>query len=147
MIVVDASIFIDLIFEYNSERTHSAEELFSILEENGLQIVEPDLFKIELTGQIARRMKKDMASKVCDEIFQKLVFIDTYRTFDKALSIALKTGSRAADSFYIATAIVEETILISNDRFQIGSSKESGIEVYNLLENKELIKKRVLETK
>ncbi|MGA9097492.1 MAG: type II toxin-antitoxin system VapC family toxin [Methanotrichaceae archaeon] len=147
MIVVDASIFIDLIFEYNSERTHSAEELFSILEKNGLQIVEPDLFKIELTGQISRRMKKDTASKVCDEIFQKLAFIDTYRTFDKALSIALKTGSRAADSFYIATAIVEEAILISNDRFQIGSSKKSGIEVYNLLENKELIKKRVLETK
>jgi predicted nucleic acid-binding protein len=31
MIVVDASIFIDLIFEYNSQRTQSAEELFLIL--------------------------------------------------------------------------------------------------------------------
>lgn len=39
MIVVDASVFIDLIFEYNFERTHSAEELFSILEEKGLQIL------------------------------------------------------------------------------------------------------------
>lgn len=64
MIVVDASVFIDLIFEYDSKRTHSAEELFSILEENGLKIVEPELFKIELTGQIARRMKKDVASKI-----------------------------------------------------------------------------------
>lgn len=44
MIVVDASVFIDLLFEYNSERTHSAEELFSILEEKALTILEPDLF-------------------------------------------------------------------------------------------------------
>jgi predicted nucleic acid-binding protein len=59
MIVLDTSIFIDLLFEYNSERTRSAEELLSILEENGLTIVEPDLFKVEFTGQIARRIKKD----------------------------------------------------------------------------------------
>jgi len=46
MIVLDTSIFIDLLFEYNSERTRSAEDLLSILEENGLTIVEPDLFKV-----------------------------------------------------------------------------------------------------
>ena len=63
MIVVDASVFIDLLFEYNYERTHSAEELFSILEEKGLSILEPDLFKVELAGQIARRVKKDLAPK------------------------------------------------------------------------------------
>jgi hypothetical protein len=45
MIVVDASVFIDLVFEYNSERTHYAEVLFSLLEEMGLTILEPDLFK------------------------------------------------------------------------------------------------------
>ena len=31
MIVLDTSIFIDLLFEYNSERTRSAEDLLSIL--------------------------------------------------------------------------------------------------------------------
>ena len=73
MIVVDASVFIDLLFEYNSERTHYAEELFSLLEEKGLTILEPDLFKVELTGQIARRVKRDQIPKICEEIFQELV--------------------------------------------------------------------------
>ena len=41
MIVVDASIFIDLIFEYNSQWMQSAEELFLILEKDGIPIVEP----------------------------------------------------------------------------------------------------------
>ena len=40
MIVVDTSVFIDLIFEYNPARTRSAEEMFSILEEEGLTILE-----------------------------------------------------------------------------------------------------------
>ena len=63
MIVLDTSIFIDLLFEYKSERTRSAEELLLILEENGLAIVEPDLFKVEFTGQIARRIKKGIGPK------------------------------------------------------------------------------------
>ncbi len=145
MIVVDASIFIDLIFEYNSQRTQSAEELFLILEKDGIPIVEPDLFKIELAGQIARRIKKDLAPKICDEIFQELDFVSFSNLFDAAFDIALKTGSRAIDSFYIATAKVKDAILISNDKFQVGSAKESGIEVYNLLQDQEQISKRLEE--
>jgi len=145
MIVVDASVFIDLLFEYNYERTHSAEELFSILEEKGISILEPDLFKVELTGQIARRVKKNLAPKICEEIFQELIFIDTSKIFNEALSTAMRTGSRAADSFYIAAAKVEQAILISNDRFQIENAKASGVEVYSLLKDKEQINKRLLE--
>jgi predicted nucleic acid-binding protein len=145
MIVVDTSVFIDLLFEYDSTRTHSAEALFSILEEKGLSILEPDLFKVELSGQIARRVKRDLAPKISEEIFRELVFIRTSGIFDEALSIALETGSRAADSFYLAAARVERAILISNDRYQVECAKESGIEVYNLLQDKELIEKRLLE--
>lgn len=70
MIVLDTSIFIDLLFEYKSERTRSAEELLSILEENDMTIVEPDLFKIEFTGQIAQKDQegtgpKDLRGDLC----------------------------------------------------------------------------------
>jgi predicted nucleic acid-binding protein len=143
MIVLDTSIFIDLLFEYNSERTRSAGELLSILEENGLTIVEPDLFKVEFTGQIARRIKKELAPKICEEIFAELVFVNTSRIFEEALSIARETGSRAADSFYIACAKRNEAILISNDKYQIESAKKSGIEVYNLLQDQVQVKERL----
>ena len=118
MIVLDTSIFIDLLFEYNSERTRSAEELLSILEENGLTIVEPDLFKVEFTGQIARRIKKELAPKICEEIFAELVFVNISRIFEEALS---------------------------NDKHQIESAKKSGIEVYNLLHDQDLVKKRLID--
>lgn len=125
MIVVDASVFIDLLFEYNSDRTQCAEELFSSLEEKGLTILEPDLFKVELTGQIVRRMKRDEAVKICGEIFKELAFTNTHSIFDEALFVALETGARAADSFYIAAAKIEDAILISNDGFQIESAKKN----------------------
>jgi predicted nucleic acid-binding protein len=143
MIVLDTSIFIDLLFEYKSERTRSAEDLLLTIEENGLAIVEPDLFKVEFTGQIARRIKKEQAPKICEEIFADLIFVSTSRIFEEALSIARETGSRAADSFYIACAKSEEAILISNDKYQIESAKKSGIEVYNLLIEQGLVKKRL----
>lgn len=145
MIVLDTTIFIDLLFEYNSERTRIAEELLSILEENGLSIMEQDFFKVELTGQIARRSKKEVVSKICEEIFAELVFINTSKIFEEALSIALETGSRGADSFYIASAKVEKAILVSNDKYQVESAKKSGIEAYCLLHDPELVKKRLLD--
>jgi uncharacterized protein len=70
----------------------------------------------------------------------------TSRIFEEALSIAQETGSRAADSFYIACAEAEKAILVSNDKHQIESAKKSGIEVYYLLQDKELVKKRLLDT-
>jgi len=107
--------------------------------------MEPDLFKVELAGQIARRVQRSKATKICEEIFAGLIFIDTYRIFGEALSIALETGSRASDSFYIASAKNKKAILVSNDRYQIESARKSGIEVYNLLHDQELVKKRLLE--
>lgn len=144
MIVVDASIFIDLIFEYSSERTRSAEELFSLIEERGLQILEPSLFKVELAGQIARRTKKDLAPKICEEIFQGLIFINDPGLGSLAFAVALETGSRAADSFYIAATRAENAILISNDRYQVDSAQKFGIEVYNLLQDQGRIEERLI---
>jgi predicted nucleic acid-binding protein len=47
MIVVDNSVFIDLLFEYNQERTGKADTLFEILEGNEIPIFEPKVFRIE----------------------------------------------------------------------------------------------------
>ena len=98
-----------------------------------------------MAGQIARRIKKDLAPKICDEIFQELDFVGFSDLFDASFDIALKTGSRSIDSFYIATAKVKGAILISNDKFQVGSAKESGIEVYILLQDQEQIRKSLEE--
>jgi predicted nucleic acid-binding protein len=58
MIVVDTSIFIDLLFEYNSERTANADRFFGLLEKRKIPIFQPDIFRIEFIGQISRRIKR-----------------------------------------------------------------------------------------
>ncbi|HPS90571.1 MAG TPA: type II toxin-antitoxin system VapC family toxin [Methanothrix sp.] len=145
MIVIDASVFIDLLFEYDSERTRCAEEVLSIIEENGLTIIEPDIFKVELIGQISRRASKEKALNICEEIFSELAFVETAKIYDDAFSIALETGSRASDAFYIACAIADKAIIISNDKFQANSARRFGIEVYYLLHDLEPVSNRLLE--
>jgi len=145
MIVIDASVFIDLLFEYDSERTCCAEEVLSTIEENDLTIIEPDIFKVELIGQISRRTSKGKALKVCEEIFAELIFIETSKIYDEAFSIALKTGSRASDAFYIASAMADRAILISNDKYQVKSADRSGIKAYNLLYDMQLVNNCLLE--
>jgi len=99
MIVVDTSVFIDLFFEYQPDRTLLSEELFNVIE--GRPIFEPDLFKIELASQLVRRMRHDEAVSTAEETFKQLNFIPMSDIFELAFLIAIETGCRAADSFYL----------------------------------------------
>jgi len=143
MIVVDASIFIDQIFEYDLERTKIADSFFLLLEEKKIPTIEPDLFKIELTGQVSRRVRRDKALEVLEDIFRELSFIDTSRLFSTAISIAFETGCRAADSLYISAAELEGTILASNDRVQVDSARKYGAEAYYLLRDLDILRTKL----
>ncbi len=46
----------------------------------------------------------------------------------------MKTGSRAADAYFIATAKLTNSILITNDRVMAKNAKKAGIEAYYLIE-------------
>ena len=46
----------------------------------------------------------------------------------------MKTGSRAADAYFIATAKLTNSILITNDRVMAKNAKKAGIETYYLIE-------------
>ncbi|MBN2250521.1 MAG: type II toxin-antitoxin system VapC family toxin [Candidatus Altiarchaeota archaeon] len=143
MIVVDASVFIDLIFDYSSERTAIADGLFKLIEEKKIPIFQPDAFKIEVVGQLVRRLKKEEAASLAEEIFGGMNFIGTSDLFDIAFSIAFQTGSRAIDSFYIAAAKLEEALLVSNDKRQVESARKFGADVFYLLDEFEEVKERL----
>jgi len=145
MIVVDASIFIDLIFDYSSERTALADDLFKLIEDNKIPIFQPDAFKIEIVGQLVRRLKKEEVAALAEEIFSGMNFIETSDLFDTAFSIAFQTGSRAIDSYYIAAAKLEGAILISNDRFQVESARKFGVDVFYLLDEFKEVRKKLTE--
>lgn len=139
MIVVDTSVFIDLFFEYCPERTQLSEEFFKTIE--GTPIFEPEFFKIELASQLVRRMRKEEAISTAEQTFKQLNFILTPEVFELAFIIAIETGCRAADSFYIAAAKTTGSILVSSDRLQVESAKKFGIKAFYLLEGAEVLER------
>ena len=62
MIVVDTSVFLDELFKFDQKRHDKARILFRLIEDKDVLIVEPEIFRIELIGQLVRRMKKDEAT-------------------------------------------------------------------------------------
>ncbi len=134
MIVVDTSVFIDAIFEYNKERTAIARKLFRNIQSTKTQVIEPDIFKIELIGQLVRRMDARKAMNLYELLIERLEIVDTSKLREVAFEIALKTGCRAIDSLYISVAHSRNAVLISNDRFQVDSALKFGIKAFYLLE-------------
>ncbi|NOR78882.1 MAG: PIN domain-containing protein [Methanophagales archaeon] len=143
MIVVDNSVFIDLIFEYNRERTEKADTFFGILEGNEIPILEPEVFRIELIGQLVRRMNKNVALTVAEEFFSEINFTGNSELYNAAFSIAFETGSRAIDAFYIAAAEIKNAILVSSDKIQVESARKFGVEAYYLLEEFDRVKEKI----
>ena len=135
MIVVDTSVFIDAIFEYNGERTAIARKLFRTLQDTKTQVLEPDIFKIELIGQLIRRMEVQKAMGLYELLIERIETVDTAKLKEVAFEIALETGCRAIDSFYISAAHSRNAILVSNDKFQVESALKYGIKAFYLLED------------
>jgi hypothetical protein len=143
VIVVDTSVFLDGLFQFDKERHEKARILFRLIQNGAVPIIEPELFKIELIGQLVRRMKQAEATALFDSIIDRLTFIRTTELEGLAFSVALSTGSRATDSFFIAASNLKPACLISNDKLQVESAQKFGVEVYYLLDEFEKVKERL----
>lgn len=143
MIVVDTSVFLDELFKFNQERHEKARIFFRLVQEGDILIVEPGIFKVELIGQLVRRMEKDEATILYESVVDKLELIKTEDLDGIAFSIAFETGSRAIDAFYIAAAEIKNAILVSNDKIQVESAKKFKVEAYYLLEEFDRVKEKI----
>ncbi len=135
MIVVDTSIFIDAIFRYDENRYKLVREFFRFIQNAGLSVVVPEVFKVELIGQLVRRIKKDEALKIYNGIISNVDIVNIERIRETAFSVASETGCRAIDAYFIATAKITNSILITNDRIMANNAKKCGIEAYYLIED------------
>ena len=134
MIVIDTSVFVDLFFEFDPERTKKVERFFEAVERKAIPIMEPALFKVELASQLSRRMRKSEASIVLGETLKRVELIPMEDILETAFIVAFETGARAADSFYIATAKKNDCILISNDKKQVESARIFDTVAFYLLD-------------
>lgn len=60
--------------------------------------------------------------------------IDYEELHEKAFDIALSTGCRAIDAFFLGYAKETSSILVSSDRVQVLNVRRAGVEAYYLLE-------------
>ncbi|MEM4156351.1 MAG: type II toxin-antitoxin system VapC family toxin [Archaeoglobaceae archaeon] len=127
-LTIDTSVFADFILEFDEKRTKKAEKILEIAKE----ILNPKLFKVELTCILARRFHSEEVEKIISEILYEIAFFDN--SDEIAYLIALNTGCRAIDAYFIATAKLTNSILITNDRIMAENAKKYGIEAYYLLE-------------
>ncbi|WP_290598014.1 MULTISPECIES: type II toxin-antitoxin system VapC family toxin [unclassified Archaeoglobus] len=138
-LVVDTSLFADLVFKFNEKRTRIAEEVLSAVSD----IVNPRLFKVEIAGILARRLSAQQVEQIVSEIMEDVKLIDN--PDELAFQIAAETGSRAADAYFIATAKLTNSILLTNDRIMALNAKKVGIEAYYLIEEFDAAMKRISE--
>jgi len=130
MIVIDTSVWVDLFIPKDKARSSLAEKAFEVIEGRGIEIYEPKLFVVEFISI----MKRLVGDKIPVDVFDKINLLDEAAIFETAKDIALKTHPRAADAYFIATAKLTNSILITNDRVMVNSAKKYGIECYYLIE-------------
>ena len=130
MVVVDTSIWVDLFIPKNRVRSNLAEKAFEIIEERGIEIYAPKLFVIEFISM----MKRLVGNIIPTSIFNEINLLDEAVIFETAKDVALKVHPRAADAYFIATAKLTNSILITNDKVMAKNAKKYGIEAYYLIE-------------
>ncbi len=139
-LVIDASILVDIFAPREGTRRKLAIELLRLA--RGKPKYAPNLLLIELAGVISR-YDADLARLAIDYARKNMVLLDEATIFSSCLDIALKTGCRAADAYYIAAAELTKSTLISNDRTQVENARRAGIRAYYLMEEHDTVFKRL----
>ncbi|MEM5830255.1 MAG: type II toxin-antitoxin system VapC family toxin [Candidatus Aenigmatarchaeota archaeon] len=147
MIVIDTSVYIDALFVHSRHRSQLAKNLFIIIQKENIEVIEPEVFKVELISQLVRKVEEDEAFKIYNSIITIIKIINIEELRELAFSIASKTGCRAIDAYFIATAKLTNSILITNDKIMAINAKKYGIEAYYLIEEFDKAIKRIEELK
>ncbi|MEM1579388.1 MAG: type II toxin-antitoxin system VapC family toxin [Archaeoglobaceae archaeon] len=131
MIVLDTSIFVDYLFEKNEKRKEIARKMLGQLE--GKEVAVPKVFLIELIS-IGRRLGFKIKKEDVLEFYSELTFVGEEEIIEILFDVAETVHPRAIDAYFIATAKLTNSILITNDRIMAENAKKYGIEAYYLIE-------------
>lgn len=144
MIVIDTSVLVDYIFEEDVTRNNIAKETLELVK--GLRVFAPRILLIEFMA-VARRLGMTISKLDVVRLTADFVLLSEDKIFDEAFKIAECVHPRAADAYFIATAKLTNSILITNDRVMAGNAKKYGIEAYYLIEEFDKAVERLKEIK
>jgi len=131
MIVLDANVLIDALFEGNPERRKLALDFFKLAE--GKPVYIPRIFIIEVLS-VAKRLGVGIDYRTLLSLIEEFNVKEESELFNLAVYVSENVHPRAVDAYYIATAMLTGSILVSNDRIMVKNSRKAGIEAFYLLE-------------
>lgn len=134
MIVLDTSVFVDAIIPFDVKRHDLALNLIDLISRRGLEVYEPQLLEVELSAVLVRYKPRRIVENHVNRVLAHVAVIAYDELHKTALQVALATGCRAVDAFFIACATETGSILVSNDRAQVQSARRAGVRAFYLLE-------------
>lgn len=136
-VVIDASVFADYYFLYPKriERYERARRVLDKISYLGLPVYEPFLLEIELKAVLVRRLEPKLVIEIVSKTLDHVNIVEENEIHDLASEIALATGCRAVDSYYIATTKKFNVVLITNDKVMKLNASKMNVKAYYLLED------------
>ncbi len=129
-LTIDTSVLVDFFTKKNAKRYEKAKEFLKSAK--GMSVYCPRLILAEVLGVLVRYNIK-LANLGYDFVLKNFNLVGEDEIFDEILKICENTGSRAVDAYFIATAKITDSILITNDRVMASNAKKAGIEAYSLI--------------
>ncbi|RLF02119.1 MAG: PIN domain-containing protein [Thermoprotei archaeon] len=143
MIVLDTSVFVDAIIPFRKDRHELASGVIDLISEKGLELYEPKLLIVELSGILIRFKTIDTVKEHIESILTFINILNYHELHEISLEVALSTGCRAIDAFFIACAKRTDSILISNDELQVLNARRAGVKSFYLLKEFETIRQEL----
>lgn len=129
-LTIDTSVFVDFFTKADAERYKKSKEFLKSAK--GQSVYCPKLVLAEILGVLVRYNVK-LADIGYNFALKNFNLIEEEIIFDEVLKVCKSTGSRAVDGYFIATAKLTESILVSNDKVMVENAKKYGIEAYYLI--------------
>lgn len=133
-LTIDSSVFVDSIIPKIKERHSKSKNFIKLSVELEENIFEPRIMLIELAGVLSRLKPVEEIREILS-IAEFVEILSEEEIFATAINTAFDTHCRAVDAYFISTAKVTNSILITNDKIMAKNANDCGIEVYYLVED------------
>ena len=137
-LIIDASVVVDLFAGREELRIVSAEKVFECVARQGIAVYAPRLFLTEVAGVLVRFLPPSIVRGVVERLRDEVTLVGDDLYFTEAVKIALTTGSRGADSYYIGLAKTLNAPLATSDRVQALNAKKIKIPSFYILNKHDL---------
>jgi len=144
MVTLDTSVLVDLFLPVEEERKVKAKGIIEIAEEREIEIYNPKIFIIEFMSILRRYLSKEMVENSL-QVTRNINLFDESEIFEIAREVSLEVHPRAIDAYFIATAKLTNSILISNDKTMVNNSRKTRVEGYYLIEEHDSAVERLRE--